>query len=329
MRVEGADLDLSGLEIHPGLINAHDHLQFALFPRLGSGPYANATEWAHDIYHPEREPVRSHLRVPKHVRLIWGGLRNLIAGVTTVSHHDEYHPVFDAEFPVRVIKNYGWAHSLQCTPYVRQCYDRTPRGAPFLIHLAEGTDSSAAAELFRLHELGMLTERTVLIHAVGLDVEGWDLVWRTGAAVIWCPRSNLFTLGRTLSRDVLKSGIPIALGTDSSLTAEGDLLDEIRFAGFFNNTAASEILRLPPSPDDWIAVPRMGCPPQLVVIDGTIRLIDPRLASVLSPDLRRKFHHLQIEGRPSVLVRADVPRLLQETTLPLDSIRLGGRKISQ
>ena len=52
MIVDGHDLDLSGLEIMPGLINAHDHLHFALFPQLGSGPYANATEWAHDIYRP-------------------------------------------------------------------------------------------------------------------------------------------------------------------------------------------------------------------------------------------------------------------------------------
>jgi cytosine/adenosine deaminase-related metal-dependent hydrolase len=327
MRVEGADLDLTGLEIHPGLINAHDHLQFALFPRLGSGPYPNATMWAHDIYHPEREPVRSHLTVPKRVRLIWGGLRNLIAGVTTVSHHDEYHPVFDADFPVRVVKNYAWAHSLQFTPNVREYFDRTAPDAPFLIHLAEGTDSSAAEEVFRLRELGALTERTVLIHAVGLDVEGWDLVRRARASVIWCPRSNVFTLGRTLGREALESGVPIALGTDSSLTAEGDLLDEIRFAGLFDNSAASRILRLPPTPDDWIAVSATSCPPQLVVIDGTIRLIDPRLASALSPDLRRQFHSLQIEGRPAVLVRVDILRLLQETVLYLDNVRLAGRQV--
>ncbi len=73
MKVDGADLDLTGVQILPGLINAHDHLlHFALFPRLGSGPYANATEWARDIYHPDRDPVRKHFLVPKHFRSIWG-----------------------------------------------------------------------------------------------------------------------------------------------------------------------------------------------------------------------------------------------------------------
>ena len=60
----GSDLD-SATSCMPGLINAHDHLEFNLFPRLGRGPYPNAGEWARDIYHPDRSPIREQLRVPK------------------------------------------------------------------------------------------------------------------------------------------------------------------------------------------------------------------------------------------------------------------------
>src|SRR5262249_40416008 len=72
------DLDLRGYLILPGLINAHDHLEFALFPRLGRGPYASAGAWARDIYRPKESPLREQLRVPKATRLMWGGIRNLL-----------------------------------------------------------------------------------------------------------------------------------------------------------------------------------------------------------------------------------------------------------
>ena len=45
-------VDLEDYLILPGLINAHDHLEFNLFPRLGNGPYPNYEEWANDIYRP-------------------------------------------------------------------------------------------------------------------------------------------------------------------------------------------------------------------------------------------------------------------------------------
>ena len=121
------DLDLRGYLLLPGLINAHDHLEFALFPRLGSGPYANASAWARDIYRPKQSPVAEHLRVPKSLRLIWGGLRNLLSGVTTVCHHNPPHAVFERDFPIRVVKRFGWAHSLEFSPDLAQRFRRTPR----------------------------------------------------------------------------------------------------------------------------------------------------------------------------------------------------------
>jgi hypothetical protein len=337
--VEGADLDLGDLQIIPGLINAHDHLHFALFPRLGSGPYPNATAWARDIYHPARNPIRQHLRVPKHLRLIWGGLRNLLCGVTTVSHHDAWHPVFAEDFPVRVVKRYGWAHSLTFTPHVRANFDATPPGAPFLIHLGEGTDAEAAGEIFRLREIGALDRRTVLIHAVAVNGDGWNLAQRTGAAAIWCPRSNLSTLGKTLDPAAIDPETPLALGTDSPLTSEGDLLDEICFVLHLGiqasdvcqlvGLAATRILRLPERPHDWIAAPAFGQPPELVVIGGRILLIGARLARSLPAPLRVQFFEIGLDGRPTVRVRCNVPQLLRQTRefLQCSQVRLGGRRV--
>jgi cytosine/adenosine deaminase-related metal-dependent hydrolase len=330
-RIEGFDLDLRGLQVMPGLVNAHDHLEFALFPRLGHPPYADATEWARDIYHPERSPVREHLSVPLHLRLLWGGLRNLLAGATVVWHHNPHHPSFDESFPVRIAKPCGWAHSLAFEKNVRARWEETPRGAPFVIHAAEGTDHGAGQEIFRLDGLGVLDQRTVLIHGVGLTAEGWERVRRRGASVVWCPRSNLFMLGRTLALGDVPPDVPVWLGTDSPLTAPGDLLDEICAARGFGTTdhQLRRMLRADGEVgEDWIAVPRFGDPPRIVVLAGRIHLIDSQLAERLGQDERGEFFPLHVDGRPPVLVRWNLPRLMADTRAHLDGpVRLGGREV--
>ena len=327
-------MNLDGYQVLPGLINAHDHLDFNLFPRLGRGPYKNATAWAEDIYHPEESPVREHLRLPKHTRLRWGGLKNLLSGVTTVCHHNPDHPVLhDPDFPVRVVSNFGWAHSLRFSADITERFQATPRDRPFVIHACEGTDAEARSDVFRLHEMGALDSRTVLVHGVALDDAGLELVRKAGAAVVWCPSSNLYVLGQTLSPAVLNSGVPIALGSDSALTASGDLLDEICLARRIWDvdirplvtTNPAAILRLSRE-QDLIAVRDFGQPPEFVKIRGRIRLISLPLAGQLPS--HAGFHRIQLNGRPPVLVDVDIPKLYEETSAILGpEIFLGGRRV--
>lgn len=338
MLIDGIDLDLTGLRVMPGLINAHDHLEFALFPRLGSGPYRNAAEWARDIYRPNEAPVRNQLEVPKRVRLLWGGLRNLIAGVTTVCHHNPYDPVFDDGFPVRVLRNIGWAHSLHFTSDLAAAFRLRARDWPFVLHAGEGTDAAAAGEVHRLHDLGVLGPRTVLVHAVGFDAGGWQLIERAGAGIVWCLRSNMSLFGATLDiDDLIRRGIPIALGTDSPLTADGDLLDEIRAAAAYCavrdiktlvTSGASRVLRT--GTGGWIAAKDFGDQPELVVVEREVQLVGARLAGKarLSPN---EWFPLLVEGREPVYVRQNVPDLIRASreSLRSDDICLGGRKVLQ
>ena len=186
-------LDLTGFLVLPGLINSHDHLEFNLFPNLGHRTYQNAKSWAEDIYQPSVSPVKEHLALSKHARIVWGGLKNLLSGVTTVSHHNPFDAtVFDTSFPVKVVQNFGWAHSLDFSPDLVERFRMTPEEWPFILHAAEGVDEHARSEIGRLEALGVLSERTVLVHAIGLDQPDLHLLNERRTALVWCPSSNRF-----------------------------------------------------------------------------------------------------------------------------------------
>jgi hypothetical protein len=216
----------------PGLINAHDHLQFALFPRLADPPYRNYVDWGRDIHDKFRDVIAKHRAVPKGVRIWWGGIRNLLCGVTTVCHHDSlWSELKRGDFPLRVVQEYGWGHSLALGGDLLKAHSITPEGRAFILHACEGVDKQAYAELGELDRLGLLNERTVLVHGLAIDDAGVALVRERRVSVIVCPSSNQFLFKRLPDMALLEPIENVALGNDSPLTAEGDLLDEVRFAG--------------------------------------------------------------------------------------------------
>ena len=204
---ESADIDLSGWLILPGFVNAHDHLQFSLFPRMGNPPYRNYVEWGDDIHSRYPDDGAKARAVPKHVRLWWGGIRNLLCGVTTVCHHDPLWPELQREdFPVRVVREYGWGHSLALGGDLRQARAATPQGRAFIVHACEGVDEMSREELCGLDRLGILDNDTVVVHGLALDNQGVALMRERGASVIVCPSSNKFLFER-LPDLTLLSGI--------------------------------------------------------------------------------------------------------------------------
>jgi cytosine/adenosine deaminase-related metal-dependent hydrolase len=226
-------VDLRGHTVFPGLINGHEHLQVNAVPALREGaPFPNSYAWIAAFQrHFEDAAVVAALRVPKAIRLRHGALKNLLSGVTCVVHHDPWHPVLDADdFPVSLLRDHGWSYALDGPdfgPPARASYLATPVDRPWMIHLAEGTDAVAAAELGKLDALGCLGGNTVLVHGVGLDIADTERVIARGAAVVWCPGSNRALLGRTLDPRRLQAAGRLALGSDSRLSGRRDLLDEL------------------------------------------------------------------------------------------------------
>jgi cytosine/adenosine deaminase-related metal-dependent hydrolase len=305
-------VDVEGDFVLPGLVNAHDHLELNHFGRVKfRDSYDNASSWIDDMRPKLQEDpaIREGRSLPLRDRMLVGGLKNLLSGVTTVSHHNPLYLELGRGFPVRVVRRYGWAHSffLESGPDVAKAYRKTPPDAPFLIHLAEGLDASARGELSRLRELGCLRENTVLVHGVGLTSDDWSSVCRVGAGLVWCPSSNRFLLGKSAPIDDFLGREPasrssIALGTDSRLSGARDLLEELREARAAADVEPADLLRMvTANAANLLKVPEAGrlspgLPADLLVIPPLAE--DP--ASALLDLDRSQIRLVTVGGRPLV-----------------------------
>jgi hypothetical protein len=327
---------------------------------MGNPPYRNYIDWGDSIHRSFPEVIAKHHAIPKAVRLWWGGVRNLLCGVTTVCHHDPLWPELQREdFPVRVVRDYGWGHSLALGGDLRHARATTPSGRPFIVHACEGIDEQARDELWELERLGVLDDSTVLVHGLAMDREGAELIRERGTSLIVCPSSNKFLYGKIPDAFLLSRIERLALGSDSSLTAEGDLLDEVRFAMRFLGistsaayhmvtTAAATILRLGDAQGsieefglaDLIAVRDTGQDPadrldtlsmkdiELVMIGGCVHLAAEAMLERLPFAARNGLEPLSIDGTMRWL-RAPVRALLQQTeeVLGRGAVRLGYREL--
>lgn len=354
------DVDLSGFMLLPGLINAHDHLEFGLYPRLGDPPYRNYVEWGDDIHSKVLPAIAMQHKVPKNVRVWWGGLRNLLCGVTTVCHHNPLLPDLQRDdFPVRVVQKVGWGHSLALGGDLCAARAATPAGGPFIVHVCEGVDDLARAELRALDQLGLLDEFAVLVHGLALDPAGVALLRERHASMIVCPSSNYFLYRQLPDMRLLGEIERVALGNDSPLTAHGDLLDEIRFAVDVCNVSPQQacrmvtsvpaaVLRLDDSagsikesgPADLIAVRDTGGfaadrlltlsmeDVELVMIAGRVQLASDAILEKLPPSAMEGLEPLLI-GTAARWLRAPVGELLRraEEVLGKDQVCFGERTL--
>ncbi len=354
------EIDLSGFFVMPGLINAHDHLEFSLFPRLADPPYRNYIDWGEDIHRKFPDVIAKHRAVLRDLRVWWGGIRNLLCGVTTVSHHNPLWPeTQNSDFPVRVIRQYGWAHSPALGGDLRAARAATPEGRPFIVHACEGVDELARAELWDLDRSGLLDTQAVLVHGLAIDAAGLDLIRERGASLIVCPSSNNFLFGELPDMDLLGGLANVALGNDSPLTAEGDLLDEIRFAirsGGIAPCAAYRMVTAGPAAifrlrdgegaikvsgvGDLIATRDMTqdaanrlrtlsmVDVEFVMVNGVVQLASESILERLPPPTRQGLEPLWIDGITRWL-RAPVEKLLRQTEemLGAGEVRLGSRRV--
>jgi 5-methylthioadenosine/S-adenosylhomocysteine deaminase len=112
-------------------------------------------------------------------------------------------------------------------------------GTRFHIHVAEGRYEGertlrehGATPVRYLERLGVLGPGTIGVHCVWLDDEEIGLMGERGAALAYCPSSNMF-LGDGITRlpELSRAGVRIGLGTDGGCTNNRlSVFEEMRMA---------------------------------------------------------------------------------------------------
>jgi cytosine/adenosine deaminase-related metal-dependent hydrolase len=336
-------VDLEGYTIFPGLINAHDHLELNHYPRSKfREKYDNARQWHEDMNaRLDSEPYKSLRAYPLEDRLFIGGLKNLLCGAMTVAHHNPPHKaLFRKDFPVRVLQKYGWAHSfyLDSEAAIKSSHEKTPGDAPWFIHLAEGTDEAAAGEYQRLKAMGCVDHKTAIVHGVGFRPEDVREAIEMVGQMVWCPSTNKYLLGNTADIVMWDSRLTyVMLGSDSRLTADGDLLDELRAAmntGLINDERVLiEMVLANPAqsitdvhtghlaPDayaDWIAYDESEYLIGLQRADLAL-VVKGGVPQIGDPDVMAKFPHIPtvsaiLDGVPKA-IHSDLARRIHQCTL--------------
>jgi imidazolonepropionase-like amidohydrolase len=251
---EATVITCSGSVISPGLINGHDHTDYASAPPIAHGK----TRWSHrhgwrtgagneeEVKSPKRSDDEKVIAAAE-LRFVLGGatsvngsggvpglLRNLanyqdkaqLEGLTGPTVFFDTFPLGDSNGTL-ITSGCGY-------PSTRSPNSAFAAGATYSPHIAEGINDAAQNE-FTCLKGTLVTEKTAIIHAVGLDANDIDVVAKANAKVIWSPRTNVDLYGNTAPVTLLKSmGVTIALGTDWLASGSMNELRELACADSLN-----------------------------------------------------------------------------------------------
>src|SRR6185437_2233109 len=215
--------------VFPGLINSHDHLDFNCFPRLGHHHYLNYVEWGKDIHQVDKEVIDKVLHIPQDLRVNWGIYKNLLNGITTVVNHGPYLDVKDS--PIHVFQDCNVLHSVRLEKaWILKLNRPGFQKLPFVVHIGEGTDEASHNEIQKLLHWNLFNRELIGIHGVAMDTEQA----KSFKALVWCPDSNRFLLGKTADVKNLKNSTKLVFGTDSTVSANWNIWEQIRVARDYN-----------------------------------------------------------------------------------------------
>lgn len=257
--------------LSPGLINAHDHLGWAT-----AGPYEGDEQTRYDHRHEWRTGARMKPEIStpssdfSREAVLHGELRHLFGGSTSIAGSSR------GTSPQGLLRNLDAAQATEGLD-VQVEYSTFPLGDLdgtlresgcdydgmdsngldsysvlandiYLPHVSEGIDAAAGNEFKCLSTIGqesrdLVEHNTSIVHGIGMTAEDILELDAEGGNLVWSPRTNIALYGQTA--DVLtyrRAGVPVALGTDWSVSGSMNMLRELSCAARLNRDHYGEKL---------------------------------------------------------------------------------------
>lgn len=224
--------------VYPSLINTHDHLQGNYRPAIGPKKgtyYLTWQPWDKDLKASATFTERSKLE--REELYLLSSYKCIFSGVTTVNDHFPHslNRKILPTLPVRAIKEYGVAH--EATSYdlkwgkgLKEEHSKAKKNNwPFITHLCEGFDEESMHSVDYLEKLGILDNHCLFVHCIAMSDADIKKAAKAGVSISICSSSNMLMFNVTAKiRKMLKAGLNLTIGTDSSASGPANLLEEIK-----------------------------------------------------------------------------------------------------
>ena len=256
------NIDTGGI-IFPGLIDVHNHPAYNSFPILmfTNFPFGHRDQWGeedaeYDAWKTKRKTVQTNSAVLDSTRDVmtkYGECLELMAGCIAIqgqSNTDAEHSHPDVilynieQFPSRIYANiFPWRLTNAAGISERSNLLAKIAGGSInatMIHLCEGTDTTARAQFATWTNWGMLNSTVAIIHGAALKSNDFAVMAAKGAKLIWSPMSNMKLYGGTANvRAAKQAGVLIGLSPDWTPSGCFNILEELGYAWELNTTMFS------------------------------------------------------------------------------------------
>ena len=251
--------------IYPGLIDVHNHPEYAAFPLLRvTRRYADRYEWRYYDTAYTRRITNPNIvlgsadfldlgadmgRYGEFMALA-GGTTSLQGGGigpspgTTEINGRHFRP---HAMPGCLVRN---VETENLTAMARSAVDvgrdlpdwerlkAAAQSGPLVLHLAEGSSRRMADEFRAIKASGLLTSNLVAVHGVGLEKTHFEDMAKAGAKLVWSPLSNFLLYGKTADvKSARAAGVQISLAPDWAPSGSKSVLGELKVADLVNRQA--------------------------------------------------------------------------------------------